>query len=430
MRKILIISYFYPPCNLTAAQRVQGWAKYLHESGYYPIIITRNWDKPIQRPEDVLRSSGNETKIEQNDTHEVHYLPYRAGIRDRVFTRLSGTKFQWISKFFTLFELIMENFSFRFIPHKNLYTYSDKLLAEDKSIKTVLISGNPFNQFAFGYQLKKKYSIQWIADYRDDWNTSELTDKPHGSSSFIGRLQCKSEKKWVGSAAMITSVSDYYVKKIAAFVERPGEVILNGYDFELPTSLPTTESNVFRITYNGSLYSSQPIEVFLEAMKTIIRCNAKNISIEIHFPGLAFDSTQKARVEELSKEIKEHVFITSRLPKEEVIDLQLKSDVLLMVAHTNIKGIPSSKLFEYIGLNRPILVVPNDHDVIESFVTETQSGFIANTSEECVNILTELIHKKRMGENRLKNSDTNIREKYSRRNQAKVLGELLDNIAK
>lgn len=429
MKKILLISYFYPPCNLTAAQRVAGWAKYLHESGYYPIVVTRNWDKRIEQSEDVLYSSGTSLQVEKRGTHEVHYVPYKPGLRDRIFTRLSGTKLQGLSKLFTALELIMENFSMRFIPHRNIYRHADKLLSEDRSIQQVIISGNPFNQFAFGYHLKKRHPIQWIADYRDDWNTSELEVKPSASSRLIAKLQAHSEKKWVGTAVCITSVSQHYVQKIAQFVNRPGYVVLNGYDFELPDPCPQPESDIFRITYNGSLYASQPIEVFLEAVKSVIRCNDKVLPIEVHFPGLAYDPVQKMRVEALTKDIQAHIFITARLPKEEVIDLQLRSDVLLMVAHNNIKGIPSSKLFEYIGLERTILVCPTDSDVIEEMVTTTATGHTVQSIDECISVLTKLIHKKRMNETLTTHTGTiAVRNQYSRRHQTKVLGELLDSI--
>ena len=58
MKKVIVLSYFFTPCNLTASQRALGWAKYLKEFGYYPIIITRNWDLPIGKPEDAGISSG------------------------------------------------------------------------------------------------------------------------------------------------------------------------------------------------------------------------------------------------------------------------------------------------------------------------------------------------------------------------------------
>ena len=59
MIRAVVLSYFFPPCNLTASQRAYGWAKYLNRNGYYPIIITRSWDVAILKPEDALKKAGN-----------------------------------------------------------------------------------------------------------------------------------------------------------------------------------------------------------------------------------------------------------------------------------------------------------------------------------------------------------------------------------
>ena len=56
MKKILIISYFFPPCNLTAAQRVYSLAKYLSKYGFYPTIVTRRWDHSIGKLKDCDNS--------------------------------------------------------------------------------------------------------------------------------------------------------------------------------------------------------------------------------------------------------------------------------------------------------------------------------------------------------------------------------------
>ena len=85
MKEVLIISYFYTPCSLTAAQRPAGWVKYLSQFGVKPILITRNWDKLLNTPEDQLRDSGKQIKIDKTNSFEIHYLPYRASLRDRLF---------------------------------------------------------------------------------------------------------------------------------------------------------------------------------------------------------------------------------------------------------------------------------------------------------------------------------------------------------
>lgn len=429
MKKILIISYFYEPCSLTAAQRIAGWAKYLNEFGYYPIIITRNWDNKISKPEDVLVSSGNEIVYNQFDTHEVYYLPYRASLRDRLFVRFQNVNWlQKLTKVLTLVELIGENFSNSFISYSNLHKKAESVLEKDKQIKAVIISGNPFNQFRFGFLLNKKFNIPWIADYRDDWNTSELELNFGKIKKFISKLQSKSEKKWVGTSECITSVSKVYVDKIGKFVNKKGYVVLNGYDgLDHPTTLSDNKSE-FNITYNGSLYNSQPIEPLLEVMKKLILDQTINLKIKLNFPGLAFDKSQKQRIENFLDGFEDYFSITDRIPKNEVIKIQQNSDLLLMIAHKGLKGIPSSKLYEYVGMKKRILLFPNDHDIIEETLLDTGLGLICNSESELYEKLLKMILEKQNNLNQPNDINQSKIDYYSRKNQTAELAKLLDEV--
>ena len=423
LKKVLIISYFFPPCNLTAAQRILGWAKYLNKFGYYPTIVTRNWEHDISKPEDVLKNAGTDIILEEHENYEVYYLPYKASLRDRLFTKFSGSKLQALTKPLTVLNLIRENFRIQSIPHQNLYTFSEKWLSENPDVTKVVISGNPFNQFFFGYKLQKKIGVSWIADYRDDWNTTELTPRTSkGIAGYIQRLQEKSEKKWVGSAQLITSISPHYVQKISDFVDKPGAVVLNGY--ERNTSLPVKKekNDTFTITYNGSLYDTQPIEAFISAVETLII--DKKHTIQLNFPGLAFDPKQAKRIERLAKNIQEYVHITNRIPRKEVLELQEKSDLLVMISHTNLKGIPSSKLYEYISLEKPVLQYPNDQDIVSETLADTGLGIICSSEEEIVNSIEQLI----LGEKSQLNPNKERIEFYSRERQTKVLAQLIDEL--
>ncbi len=427
MKKLLIISYFFPPCNLTASQRIQGWANYLSSFGYYPTIVTRNWDLVINSPEDTLISSGSEIVHEKNERYEVFYLPYKASARDEIYSRNKNNQlFQKVSKIFTFKNLILENYRNSAIPFSNMYDFSVDLLKRDLSYKLLLISGNPFIQFKFGYLLNKKFGIKWIADYRDDWNTSELESNSSGIKKIISKIQTKSEKKWVGSAECITSVSKVYANKIGGFVNKKGFVILNGFD-GIETSVLSFEDDVFRITYNGSLYPTQPIEDVLKAVKTII--DFKKYKIEIHFPGLGYNKSQKSRVEDIMRGYESALFITDRIPKQSVIEVQQKSDLLLMISHKGIKGIPSSKMYEYIGLKKSILLYPNDNDIIEATLLDSKLGLICENEKQILDCLIDLMEKKKIGGSLQIEVDQSKIDFYSRKSQTKELANLIEQIS-
>lgn len=416
MKKVLIISYFAPPCNLTAAQRIEGWVKYFHEFNYFPIIITRNWDNAIIQPKDIHVKSGEHTKIERFISHEIHYLPYIPSLRDRLFTK---GKFPTLSKLLTLKELIFENFFISASPYSNIYNYASKYLSIHPNIKLVIISGGPFAQFKFGYSLKRIHKIKWIADYRDDWSTSELKSISNSINRFLRKLNSRSEKKWVRTAQLITTVSPFYANKLQKFTGVNSEVIENGY-FELNRSKKHRDE-YFTITYNGTLYPTQEIEPFIEVVTELIL--DLNIKIKLKFPGLAFDPVQKERIEKLTSKIKKFVLITDRIPKSEVLKIQSKSDLLLMLSHKGLKGVPSSKLYEYISFQKPILQVYPDDDIAQEILTKTKLGLFPYDKGDIKNMIINLV----LNYNELHGNLDEVL-KYSRREQTKKLSQLLDKI--
>jgi len=427
MKKVLIISYFFPPCNLTAAQRIGSWEKYLHEYGFYPIIITRNWEGKELSEKQRLQDSGDEIRIVKSERSEIHYMPYKSSWRDYFFIRSDkNIFFKLMSKVLTMKMLFLQNFTLRAIPYRNLYTQARAILQNDAEIEHLIISGNPFEQFHFGYLLKKEFpKLKWIADYRDDWTTTELISSRGFLQNIIHAIEKKSESKWLSNASMFTSVSSYYVSKIKNVTQKEGKVLYNGFNEELLKISHTTNLDSFHITYNGSLYATQEIEVFLKAFIVLVDKYGSKIKIKANFPGLAYDVNQEKRVKDLLNGYEEFYFISDRIPKNEVIDIQAASDILLMVSHKNVKGIPSSKLFEYIGLRKNILLCPSDNDVLEEIIQGV--GKVAYTSESCFEILEGLILSK-IGGNKKQFAVKSDIEKYSSKTQVQKLSKFLKDL--
>lgn len=394
MKEVLIISYFYPPCTLTAAQRPLGWVTYLPQFGFKPIVITRNWDVTLSKPEDQLRDAGDQLFIEKAETHEVHYLPYKASLRDRLFNS-KNPFLKKCSKLFTFINSIGENYSNRFVPFGDFYDYAEGLIQKHTFTK-IIITGNPFVQFRFGYLLTNKYHIPWIADYRDDWTTSEIIQPKGKIETFIHRLQQKSEQKWVGTAFMITSVSPVYTDRISKFVKVPGETILNGFEKLLP-KIEFEDTNSFVIVYNGTLYDTQDVEGFIHAIIRCIDTFQDKIKIKIQFPGVCYDPNQEKRLKTLIQGYESFFLLTNRIPKGEVIDIQQHADLLLMLTHKGQKGIPSSKLYEYLAIQKPILCFPSDHDIVAETLLNIGVGIIVDSEEFLFNKLNEYIRLKLNG---------------------------------
>ncbi len=415
MKKVLIISYFFPPCNLTASNRIAGWEKHLPEFGIYPIIVTRNWTGSELTSEQRLTDSGSELRIEKKDHSEIHFLPYRASLRDRFF-RKSGNNsvYRLLSKFLTLIGVFLQPLCMRAIPYNNLYFHAKSILKSDSEVSTLLISGNPFEQFYFGYKLKKTFPrIKWIADYRDDWTTSDVVKVPFRS------FHRYFEKKWVATASCITTISPYYQSKISNLVMVPGHTIYNGFNQLIENSHKTSKDSLV-ITYNGTLYETQKIEIFLEGLKLFIDANPHK-KITFNMPGILFDQKQANRVLKCMEGYESHLFMTDRITKEEVIEIQKNSDLLLMVSHANVKGVTSSKIFEYISLQKPFIVCPNDHDVLEEIATKSGLGKVFDNKDE----VAQYLNKSKVNDGIA--PDIEKMNQFGVMRQVESLGELINN---
>jgi len=421
LKKILIISYFFPPCNLTASGRTHSWAKWLHKYGYYPVIVSRKWEEKLKSLKDVSIPSSEGVLHEKFDTHEVYYLPYKGNLRDKIYRRYGEYKYVKIRQTLTFFELIFQFFSNRVIPYRNIYTFSKKILQKEK-FEHLIISGNPFNLFKFGFLLHKKFKIPWTADYRDAWSTSEIND--NSSSIFkkiIHKLDQLFESKWVSTAHSITASSKPIGKSIEKITGVKSFPIFNGIEFDdFDVVKETSKLEYFSIAYIGTLYDGQKIEVFCEAFKEFIDLSS-DAKAKLLFPGLAFFGDQKSRVNALMKGYENHLVCSDRIPREEVLTLEKRAHLLLHVAWKGYKGIIASKIYEYIASGTKIIVAPSDEGAIEEIVKLSECGVVLNKKDEIVEFL--MLEYKKFKNGEVSHNDINQPniQQFSRQKQVESL---------
>ncbi|MBK7762523.1 MAG: glycosyltransferase [Bacteroidetes bacterium] len=426
-KKVYILSYYFPPCNLTASERIYSWAKYLKNGDYYPIIITRNWDIPVANSTtSAFVSSGTEVRIEKHDTYEVHYLPYKSSIKDKLFIKLDGTKFYFIYLIASFIFSILSVVSIRFSPYYFFYIYLKELLQNQKGKLQLIVSASPFELFGIAFKLSKLFALQWIADYRDDWSTSSL-HKENFVKQFLHKVFRYYEKRWLQSADCFLSVSDHYVDKISSFIHKKGYVLTNGYmpeNYIKKHVLPTK----FTLTYVGSLYPSQPIEKILHGIISFIESKNRNCLLEVVFVGIQHEAQSMNRISQSIQGYENYFRFTGRIPKQEAIAIQAASHLLLICAHENLKGIPGSKLYEYIALRKPVLVYPSDGDIIEESLSKTGQGIICHSQQDMLSALNT--YYTMFDENRYTTEgmfDEKMIASFSREKQCEVLIQVLDS---
>jgi glycosyltransferase involved in cell wall biosynthesis len=427
MTKVLVLSYFFPPCSLTASNRVSGIVSSMHRFGLYPVVITRHWDKQTYSPDELLRSTTTEIIHTKYEGYEVYYLPYRSSLRDRILIHSNKIKvFKILSKVLTLMYLVLEPFSNLFVPFSNLYSFSKEYLVKNKDVKMIMVSANPFILFKFGYLLSKRFKIPWVADYRDAWTTNKMAIGVRGFNIYLYKLYRFFEKKWVNSSAFYLSVSDEYVNKIGEILSIQGFTIYNGF-LEPKHMSEFSDENEFNILYSGTLYYNQPIEEFIIFL---IRNNfiINDMKINLIFAGLNFDKKQTQRVKEKTKGFENHIQVLDWLSKDEYKILQTKTDLFLMLPYLGFKGIPSSKLFDYLSTQKNILLYKTDNDLIEKILIDSKVGFVGQDDELTYDYIKKLVQHKKLKSHFLNPNILDINS-YSMEKQVKNLSTyILKNI--
>ena len=425
MKKVLVLSYFFPPANLAGCYRVESWAKHLHKFGYYPVIVTRCWNQDQTEVTDDLLE--NIFSHERHSTYEIYRLPYQHNLRDKLQYKFGAKRFVFFRKLLTFFELLFQHYSDRAIPYHNLYDFSRDLIKKENDFHCLIVSGKPFQLFKFADLLHKETGIKWIGDYRDEWNTGQWTNESF-SQRLIRTIESRSEKKWTQSVSVFTTCSEDWVQNIARFINKPGKVVLNGYEDNLMAiSDRVNESGVFTIAYNGTLLSTQQIEIFLDGFKGFIR-ETPDANVKLLFPGIENDYEQGIRIKKILTGYEKYYQTSARVPKHQLLEILASAHLFLLVGSGVDSGHYSSKIFEYLALQRPIMLCPDDQNVMGDLIRTTNTGAILN-SEADVKMFLDKAYLDFKTKVKLPYSpDMEKIKLYSREKQAEMLARIMDDL--
>ena len=426
MKKILVLSYFFPPCTQTASNRVLGIVSHLKGLGYHPIVVTREWDVPLSMPKDTLVSSGTNIRHVENELYEAYYLPYKSSFRDRIYIKSEKILFyKYFSKLLTFFMSFLELISYKFIPYSNLYTFSKQLIKNDSEINCVFISANPYMLFKFGYLLNKTTKISWIADYRDAWTTNSMSKKERNIYKLLYFFYRRFEKKWVSTSSFFTTVSEKYVHNIGQLISKPGFYIYNGLnDFSNKNQPDKQDRQFIRVLYAGTIYKNQDVESLL---KNVYEMNQSlTLKIGLSFVGVSFNSAQQARIAN-SIYFTEHIKLYPWLSKSELNKMIEETDLLLMLSYKGYDGIPTSKLFEYLSYHKPIILYPTDNGLLAHILSEVGTHHILQSDKDLIEILTAYSNNYNEAFQKFSVYENNL-DKYLTINQVKRLVTKINTI--
>lgn len=423
MKKVLILAWDFPPHTSVAAARPQSWFRHFYSQGIYPVIITRHWDLPLNAPEDTMRPSLiRETTIEQSPSGTLIRVPFKPwqtwlGMKPTGIPAL-------LRKAISFLIVLLRYYSVRLDPDRILWIEARKYLKDNK-VDCILATGEPFFLFSFAHRLSLEFSIPWIADYRDGWSANQLLRMDHSLQARLRTfMDTHHERRIIASASAITAAAPSYLEPAVQLRKQPviHRVIYNGYEeTTAPAGVPHRVDNEMTIAYSGRLYPHYPLEEFIQELHEFL-LDTPHCSIHLLCLGLDFYPDEVKRIRKAMHNTGITLTSTGRLPYPEYIDRLRNAHMCLIFGVNGVRWL-NAKIFDYFYAGRPVLLYKNDHDMLESLIVKTNSGFIWNDKMEFRNYLGKYMNA---GENDFPSemNPIHIRE-FSRKNQSLEMVKLI-----
>lgn len=418
MKKLLILAYDFPPYNSIGAQRPFSWFNYLKEFGWEPIVVTRHWNDSIKNGIDYIKpSSKQKVEIEETEYGTIIRAPFKPNLRDKLLIRFGFDRFALLRRMLSLFYKMMEFHLSIFDNRTSIFKAANEYLKNHK-VDAIIATGEPFILFKYASQLSKKYFIPWVADYRDGWSTN------YNRSKFDRIFYQNIEKRLLKTTSCITTVSKAFSQQLKALSEKSVFVVYNGFFAEkFDKLIPTSPKEKFVISFAGTLYPYQPIELFAEGLRILFKQGTYKIKVQLI--GVDFYPEQAQRIKQCLAGLPVLIESTNRLPHNEALLKLSDSHLFLLPASANHAQI-YAKVFDYLALTKPILLFKNDHGELAEIIEEVNAGFVADSAEEIANIVYNLYNEWQQSGN-VKCHSKNI-EQYSRKEQTKKLTILLNEL--
>ncbi|MBP7173818.1 MAG: glycosyltransferase family 4 protein [Cloacibacterium sp.] len=436
-KRILIISYYWPPAGGPGVQRWLKFIKYLPDFGWNPtVFIPENPSYPLL-DDSLLRDIPKNLEIIKTKIWEPYRWAEKLNRNNKKFKAGQfdvGENQSWKSK---LSIFVRGNF---FIPDARVFwvkpsvRYLKKYLQENK-IDVLVTTGPPHSLHLIGLQLKKKFpNIKWVADFRDPW--TEISYYKHLKLTKSSDKKHKTLERQVFENANLTLATSYtdaenFNKKGARAV-----CITNGFDDEDGIvknevgkweKLDNKVKNRFILSYIGVLEQLRNPNKLWEVLNDLVQ-NHEDFrkDFQLKFVGRVDDKI----LENLqNSELRNNITDMGYIAHDKAL-LEMASSHILLITNfpqESSKGIIPGKIFEYLATGKQIISFgPQDSDVAR-ILSETRAGkhFSYHDTEEVKNFIIEQYQLWK--QNKTENNLTDIKQ-FSRKNLTRQLSEVLERL--
>ncbi|MEI3789839.1 MULTISPECIES: glycosyl transferase family 1 [unclassified Chryseobacterium] len=427
-KKILIITYYWPPAGGPGVQRWLKFAKYLPEFGWNPVIYTpENPSYPLL-DESLLKDVPQNLEIVKTKIWEPYQLAEKLNKSNKKFKAGQfdvGKNQSWKSR---LSIWVRGNF---FIPDARVFwvkpsiKFLEQYLKENK-IDVVVTSGPPHSLHMIGLGLKKKFpALKWIADFRDPW--TEISYYKHLKLTKSSDRKHRQLESAVFKNADITLATSYTDAENFRKAGANAVCITNGFDESDSAPINVVgekKETTFTLSYIGVLEQLRNPENLWKVLDELVKENKEFADYFIlKFAGRVDDKILQS-IENSS--LKNHILNLGYISHDKAVEEMANSNLLLITNFPNesSQGIIPGKIFEYLATGKQIISFGPDEADVSRILAETGAGkhFGYENSKAVKDFIIEKYELWKKGD--LLENTQNI-EQFSRRNLTKKLAEIL-----
>ena len=430
MRKVLIITYYWPPSGGAGVQRWLKFVKYIRDFGWEPVIYTpSNPEFPVL---DETLSCEIPSGIEVINKPIWEPYQFYKKITGKNSSEKINNGFLNDKKSPGLFErLAIWIRGNLFIPDARKYWIKPSILflvkyIQNNPVDAIISTGPPHSMHLIAFGIKERLNIPWLADFRDPWTDIDFY-KDMKISHFADKKHKTLELRTIKGCNVMVVVSREMKENYEKMGANNVVLITNGFDTADLDNHPITADKKFSIAHIGSLQPNRNPKILWRVLEELlITIPGFRNDLEIKLVGKVdisvFEDLERHKLNENLNKI-------DYVSHNKVTELMKQSAVLLLAINdsSNSKGILTGKFFEYLAAGRPILAIgPLDGDVAQ-ILKDSEAGVIADyhDTEQMKKIIIQLYEK--YLRNDLSVLSKGI-EKYSRRNLTGELTEILNKI--
>jgi len=391
MRKLLLVTYHFPPDLAVGAIRPGTFAKYLSEVGWNLDVLTVDagyYNKRSQSLSDgdcvgvtvtrtgMLRSPSHYYRIFQRILPTGKSQPHVGQPSTDQQKKSANSRLRrWISSLLSLPDEQGGWFPFAVIKGMNLI--------RRKGIDVIMTSGPPHSVHLIGACLTKLARIPWVADFRDPYLDSNYLRPAAGEEDIRRKLARRLETWFMSRATFILTTTKRYTELLQSrypLDKHKMFTLPNGFDLEEFDGIPREKEKKFTISYLGSLYWHRDPELVLRALSELIgekQINPSNVMVRFFVPPGEASKVLNAVIPKYG--LCGIVETGPWLPRRYALEVMVRSHVLLLLAEDQPLSIPG-KIYEYLGAGSEILAITRDGATAD-LLRETGTGIVVSPDD-------------------------------------------------